>query len=111
MFTVVATGSDLTYQWQRNGGNLTDDTKYSGTTAATLTVMNVMEEDEGSFTCVVTNANDSVVSSAEELTVRKCVCVCVCVCVCLCVCVCVCVCVCLSVCGCVCVDVCVWMCV
>ena len=72
-FTVVATGSDLTYQWQRVGGNLTDDTKYSGTTTATLTVMNVMEEDEGSFTCVVTNVVDSVTSSAAQLTVRKCV--------------------------------------
>ena len=74
-FTVIATGSDLTYQWQRNGMNLTDDTKYSGTTTATLTAMNVMEEDEGNFTCVVTNAVDSVTSSAAPLTVRKCVCV------------------------------------
>ena len=73
MFTVVATGSDLTYQWQRNGVNLTDGTKYSGATTAALTVMNVAEEDEGSFTCVVTNVVDSVTSSAAELTVRKCV--------------------------------------
>ena len=85
MFTVVATGSDLTYQWQRNGVNLTDDTKYSGTTTATLTVMNVMEEDEGNFTCVVTNVVGSITSSAAPLTVRKCVCMCVCVYVCVCV--------------------------
>ena len=68
---VEAKGSDLTYQWQRNGVNLTDDTKYSGTTSATLTVMNVMEEDEGNFTCVVTNVGDSVTSSAAQLTVCK----------------------------------------
>ena len=98
MFTVVATGSDLTYQWQRDGGNLTDDTKYSGTTTATLTVMNVMEEDEGTFMCVVTNIVDGVTSSAAELTVRKRVCVCVCVCVSVCLSVCVWMCV----CGCVC---------
>ena len=84
-FTVVANGSDLTYQWQRNGVNLTDVGKYSGTTTATLTVTNVMEEDEGNFTCVVTNAVDSVTSSAAHLTVRKCVCMCVFVCVCVCV--------------------------
>ena len=96
-FMVVATGSNLEYQWQRNGGNLTDGVKYSGSTTATLTVMNVMEEDEGNFTCVVTNVLGSVTSSAAELTVfSKCVCTCVvgmhvcmraCVCVCVCVCV------------------------
>ena len=86
-FTIVANGSDLTYQWQRNGETLTDGDKYSGTTTATLTVMNVMEEDEGNFTCVVANVQGgSFTSSAAELTVRKCVCVCVCVCVCIHVC-------------------------
>ena len=88
-FTVVATGSNLEYQWQRNGGNLTDGVKYSGTTTATLTVMNVMEEDEGNFTCVVTNVLGSVTSSAAELTVRsKCVHMCcghACLYVCMCV--------------------------
>ena len=85
MFTVVADGSDLTYQWQRDRVNLTDGDKYSDTTTATLTVMNVMEEDEGSFTCVVTNVVSSITSSAAPLTVRKCVCMCVCVYVCVCV--------------------------
>ena len=70
-FMVQATGGGLTYQWQRNGETLSDDARYSGTTSATLTVMNVVEEDEGDFTCVVTNVVDSVTSSAAELTVRK----------------------------------------
>ena len=83
MFTVVANGSNPTYQWQRNGEDLTDAGKYSGTMTATLTVMNVMEEDEGSFTCVVTDDVDNVTSSAAELTVRKCVYVCVCTRICL----------------------------
>ena len=97
-FMVEAKGSDLTYLWQRNGVNLTDDTKYSGTTSATLTVMNVVKEDEGNFTCVVTNVVGSVTSSAAQLTVlskfvykhvyecfcmhaylNMCVCPCVCV--------------------------------
>ena len=63
-----------------------DGGKYSGTTTATLTVMNVMEDDEGSFTCVLTDDVDDVTSNAAELTVRKCVCVCVCVCAFTCVC-------------------------
>ena len=70
-FVVEVKGSDLTYQWQRNGGYLTDGDKYSGTTTATLTVMNVVEEDEGNFTCVVTKDRVTVTSSAAELTVCK----------------------------------------
>ena len=69
-FTAQANGSDLTYQWQRNGLNLTDGTKYSGSTTASLSVMAVMREDEGNFACVVTNAVDSITSNAAELTLR-----------------------------------------
>ena len=75
-FMVEATGSNLTYQWQRNGGNLNDGVKYSGTTTDTLTVMNVMEADEGNFTCVVTDDVNNDTSNAAELTVRKYVCMC-----------------------------------
>ena len=79
MFSVVATGSDLTYQWQRAGANLTDNANYSGTTTASLTVLNVMEADEAMFRCIVTNAVDSVTSTSAQLTVRECVCVVDCV--------------------------------
>ena len=77
-FVVQATGGGLTYLWKRNGETLGDDTKYSGTTTANLTVMNVVEEDEGNFTCVVTNVVGSVTSSAAELTVCKWLTVCAC---------------------------------
>ena len=78
-FSVVANGSDLTYQWQRAGANLSDNATYSGTTTASLTVLNVMEADETMFGCIVTNAVDSVTSTSAQLTVRECVCVNVCV--------------------------------
>ena len=71
MFAVQANGSDLTFQWQRNGLNLTDGAKYSGSTTVSLSVLAVMREDEGNFTCVVTNAVDSITSNAAELTLRK----------------------------------------
>ena len=71
VFTVEAIGSDLTYQWQWNKGNVTDGTNYNGTTMAILTVMNITEGDEGNFTCVVTNAVGSVISNAAELILRK----------------------------------------
>jgi len=67
-FTVVANGSDLTYQWQRAGVNLTDNAKYSGITTASLTVMNT---DEAMFRCIVTNAVGSVPSTGAQLTVRE----------------------------------------
>ena len=70
-FMVQATGGGLTYLWQRNGETLSDDTTYTGTTTATLTVMNVMEEDEGNFTCAVTNDLGGVTSDAAELSVCK----------------------------------------
>ena len=70
-FTIETTGSDLTYQWQKNGRNLTDGTNYSGTTTASLTVMDAMETDEGNFTCVLTNTVNSVTSNAAEMTLRE----------------------------------------
>ena len=54
-FTVTEV-ADSTYQWQRNGDNITDDDRYSGATSAMLTVMNVMEADEGNYSCVVTTS-------------------------------------------------------
>jgi len=77
MLTVQANGSELTYQWQRNGMNLTDGAKYSGSTTASLRVVAVMRENERNFTCVVTNAVDSITSNAAEMTLRKCVHACV----------------------------------
>ena len=74
-FTVQATDSDHTYQWQRNGNNLTvsDGDKYRGTDTATLTVVNVVKEDEGNFMCTVTNTEGSVPSSVAELIICKCI--------------------------------------
>lgn len=73
LFTVVATGDELIYQWQRDGSNLMDTSgMLEGVTTATLMVLNVQGEDEGSYRCVVTNgAGDSVTSDDAILTVGK----------------------------------------
>ena len=73
MFTVMALGSDLTYQWQRDMSNITDSPKYNGTNTGTLTVMDVVESDEGGYRCLVSNAvNVGGLPSREgQLTVRK----------------------------------------
>ena len=71
-FSVAATGVSLTYQWQKDGTNITDtaDT-YNGTTTATLTVLSVELSDAGNYTCVVTGAGGSVNSNTAQLTVGE----------------------------------------
>ena len=65
-FTVTATGDNLLYQWQKDGSNIT-----SGANSATYTIAAVVESDEGAYQCVVTNAANSVTSTAASLTVCK----------------------------------------
>jgi pectate lyase len=69
VFSVQASGGGLSYQWRRNGGNLTNSGTLSGATTATLTVSNVTTNGAGSYTVVVTNALGSVTSGAALLTV------------------------------------------
>ena len=63
-FTVVATGPNLTYQWQRNGLNI------STATGPTYTMTNVQVVENGAqFRVVVTNGFGSATSAAATLTV------------------------------------------
>ena len=64
-FTVTTTGDSLIYQWQRNSVNI------PGANSATYTIDMVAESDEGMYQCVVTNAANSVPSTAAILTVCK----------------------------------------
>jgi len=65
-FTVVATGTaPLSYQWQKNSGNIAGATSSSYTTPATTTA------DSGStFAVVVSNSAGTATSSAATLTVN-----------------------------------------
>ncbi len=64
-FKVVATGSGtLTYQWKKNGTNI------SGATNASYTLSNVSSSSTGTFAVVVTNAAGSVTSNDAVLTLR-----------------------------------------
>jgi hypothetical protein len=63
-FTVVASGTEpLSYQWRKGVSDL------PGKTSATLNLSNVLSSDEGSYSCVVSNAAGSVESAAATLTV------------------------------------------
>lgn len=65
-FTVVATGTALGYQWQRNGVPITGATGASHTTPPTITA------DNGAvYTVVVSNGGGAVTSVAATLAVRS----------------------------------------
>ena len=71
IFTVVANGTELMYQWQRNGSVLTDEGRFSGTTTSALIIMAVQEDNEDTYQCIVSNIVGNVTSRVAQLTVRK----------------------------------------
>jgi len=69
-FTVAATGAGtLTYQWQKNGSDLSDGGNISGATAATLEIADASGADEAGYRCVVTGDCGSAPSNEATLTV------------------------------------------
>ena len=68
-FGVTATGSGLTYQWRRNGGDLSNGGHYSGVNDPTLTVSSISSSDAGLYSCLVTRACISVLSNSASLIV------------------------------------------
>jgi len=70
-FTVVANGTGpLSYQWRRNGSNLSDGAGISGATTATLTLSNVQSAAAGNYDVVVSNASGTISSTIAVLTVN-----------------------------------------
>ncbi len=69
-FAVEANGTAITFQWQRNGVNVTGD-QFSGDTSSTLTISNVTNGNEGLYQCIVSNIIGSVTSQTARLTVCK----------------------------------------
>jgi hypothetical protein len=68
-FSVTGINIVSSYQWQRNGTNLSDVGNISGSAGATLTVSNVLAADAGTYQVILTNASGSVTSSPALLTV------------------------------------------
>ncbi len=65
-FTVAATGAaPLTYQWKKNGANI------SGATGTSLTIDPLTLDDAGDYSVTVTNRLGSATSAAATLTVNK----------------------------------------
>jgi hypothetical protein len=67
-FTVTASGTSLSYQWQKLVSGTW--TNISGATASTYTIANTVSTDAGSYWVVVTNVGGSVNSNTVTLTVN-----------------------------------------
>ncbi len=63
-FTVTATGTALTYQWQKGGVNI------AGATNASYTINNIAPADAASYTVIITGTCGNITSNAATLTVN-----------------------------------------
>jgi hypothetical protein len=63
-FTVAAVGAGMTYQWRKNGNNIT------GATAATYVIPAAALSDAGNYSVVITGTCGSTTSTAVALTVN-----------------------------------------
>src|SRR6476620_5329225 len=65
--SVVATGTGLTYQWQKGGSNI------AGATSSTLTLNNITTSDAGNYTVIVSGTSpcSPVTSSTSVLVVNQ----------------------------------------
>ena len=71
-FTVVATGSSLTYQWQysRDGGTTWANCTGTGSLAATMPVVAIQNRNGFRYRCIVKSGSSQVTSNVAMLTVR-----------------------------------------
>ena len=65
-FSVIATGTGLSYQWQKGTANITGATSASYTTPAAI-----MADDGSTYRCVVSNSGGSATSNSATLTVTR----------------------------------------
>ncbi len=70
VFTIVAGGTGITYQWKKAGQNLTDGPLVAGAKSNILSIKDVKASDAGDYTCVVTGTcGAAVTSSTASLSV------------------------------------------
>lgn len=64
--SVASSSPGITYQWRKNGVNI------SGATSASYTISSVQTSSAGTYTCAITNACGTIVSNGSVLTIAQC---------------------------------------
>jgi hypothetical protein len=64
LFSVAATGTGLSYQWRKGGGNI------AGATSSSYSIASVTAADAGSYDVVITGTCGTVTSNAATLTIN-----------------------------------------
>lgn len=71
-FSVTASAGATSYVWRKGNTIITNSSKYSGATTATLTINNISAADEGTYTCSLPNScGADIVSAPGLLTVTQ----------------------------------------
>ena len=66
MFTVGASGPNLSYQWLINNSPITNSTLYSGATSTNLTISSVAGLNGKQYSCVVANGCPNVIFECSD---------------------------------------------
>lgn len=66
-FTILGeSAGEFTYQWQKNGSNLVEiPGKFEGVNTMELVIIQVQNEDEGAYWCVITSKAGAMVTTNE----------------------------------------------
>jgi len=67
-FSIDVNGTPSAIRWRRNGVDLADGPRVSGSATATLTVSSVQASDQGEYDCVVSSACNTVTSNPATLS-------------------------------------------
>lgn len=68
-FSINAVGSGLSYQWQRDGIDLPDEARITGSTSSKVTIASLTGVDEGTYRCVVSSTYGGLEGGSHVLTV------------------------------------------
>src|SRR5207248_11251826 len=69
-FSVEAVGAPtLSFQWQKNGADISDGLNISGSSASTVIVSNITSDSAGVYSVIVSNSFGAVTSSPAVLDV------------------------------------------
>ena len=69
-FEVIATGENLSYQWQKDGVNLSDAGNIFGSATSVLIIQNATIANQGVYRCNVTGDCNAVLTNPSSLTVN-----------------------------------------